>query len=75
MSPQWHGRRCRVCGGTPDEVGPISGTGHCFEHANEKFQDNLTQLVEHSGPQFEHWRRRLAASVGATLPNDLQQSA
>jgi len=70
MSPQWHGKRCRICGGTPDEVGPISGTGLCFQHADELRADNLTQLVEHKGPRFEHWRRQLAASVGATLPDD-----
>lgn len=29
---------------------------------------NLTDLVTHSGPWFEHWRYRIAASVGAVLP-------
>jgi hypothetical protein len=70
MSPQWHGKRCKHCGGIPEEVGPISGSGKCEACARERNVDNLTQLIEHKGPQFEHWRRRLAASVGAQLPDD-----
>lgn len=75
MSPQWHGTRCKVCRGLPDQVGPISGTGLCEKHATELFVDNLTQLIEHKGPKFDHWRRRLAASVGASLPDDDRQLA
>jgi hypothetical protein len=29
------------------------------------------QLHEHSGPHFEAWRRKVAASVGATLLDEL----
>lgn len=70
MSPQWHGKRCKVCGGTPEEVGPISGTGLCFEHADERRAANLEQLVAHNGPHFKHWRRKTLAAFGVTLPED-----
>jgi len=32
--------------------------------------ENAMQLHEHSGPFFEHWRRKVAASVGAVLLDD-----
>lgn len=75
MSPQWHGKRCKVCNGWPEEVGPISGTALCEKCATELITDNLAQLVEHRGPNFHRWRRRLAASVGASLPDDDRQTA
>jgi len=64
-----------VCGGQPHEVGPISGSGLCAEHALERFTDNLVQLVEHDGPRFEHWRKQLAKSVGFGLADEESATA
>ena len=75
MSPQWHGKRCKVCGGYPQDVGPISATSLCQTHATERLNDNIAQLYEHRGPNFRKWRQGMAASVGATLPDEIQQSA
>ena len=32
-------------------------------------------LKAHDGPEFRHWRNRLAASVGGVLLDDLQERA
>jgi hypothetical protein len=32
--------------------------------------DNALELNAHKGPYFDHWRRRVAASVGALLVDD-----
>lgn len=70
----WRGhttRNCKICGRLrePDErfsargKCPACGLGHCV--------DNAIQLHEHDGPWFEHWRRKVAASVGAVLLDEL----
>lgn len=33
---------------------------------------NRRQLREHAGPWFHHWRRGVAASVGALLVDELE---
>jgi hypothetical protein len=32
---------------------------------------NVHELRAHDGPAWQRWRRAMAASVGATLPEDL----
>lgn len=64
----WHPATCKVCGAHFESVGTISQTGLCPEHSLERMVDNLVQLKQHSGPRFDHWRRRIAASVGASIP-------
>jgi hypothetical protein len=71
MCPQWHRRSCYVCGGIPEEVGPISGTGLCFEHAEERRAANLAQLVTGEGPYFDHWARRVYMSARKRLLDEL----
>ena len=66
----WRRKHSLICFGCgrerePDETFsargkcPACGIGHCV--------DNAVQLNAHSGPWFEHWRKRVAASVGAML--------
>jgi hypothetical protein len=43
------------------------GIGRCIE--------NALALNAHKGPYFEHWRRRVAASVGAMLVDEPDESA
>lgn len=43
------------------------GIGHCV--------DNAVELNAHRGPYFEHWRRRVAASVGALLVDETEEGA
>lgn len=74
MCPQWHPGSCKVCGGTPAEVGDISGTGLCRTHAEERRKANLLQLAEKSGPYYDRWRRRSFMVAYARLLDD-QRSA
>jgi hypothetical protein len=65
---RYHPSACRVCGVTAAEVGNISALGYCREHGIERALENQEQLRAHAGPLFDHWRARMAASVGAVLP-------
>lgn len=67
---RWHPSYCRVCGRTVAETGHISATGKCLDCAELLALENNAQMRAHSGPCFQHWRRRMAASVGAVLPDD-----
>lgn len=35
---------------------------------------NMTNLVAHDGPFFDHWRRRAVASYGAIIPDEAKAS-
>lgn len=69
--PHFHPARCKVCGRHGSEVGGISQTGLCPEHSKQRFLDNLEAMKTMSGPYARNWRRRMAASVGALLVDDV----
>jgi len=52
-------RRCRVCGGSPELVGPISARGLCQADAEAHQLANTAQLRARSGPMFEHWYEQM----------------
>jgi hypothetical protein len=62
-------RNCTLCGGHDSEVGPISWRGKCHNCGKERLTTAITELAEHRGPTFAYWRTRIAASVGATIPD------
>jgi hypothetical protein len=35
--------------------------------------ENYRELRAHSGPWFQHWRRRTAAAIGAVLVDELER--
>ena len=37
--------------------------------------ENAVQLHYHNGPRFDHWRQRIAASVGAIIPERLDATS
>jgi len=49
----------------------MSWVGYCSFCGPEIREIANRQMHAHSGPYFELWRRGMAASVGAVLPNDL----
>jgi hypothetical protein len=51
-------------------VGSLSARGKCQSCGADHSIENATQLHEHRGPYFEHWRVRVAASVGGVLLDD-----
>lgn len=38
--------------------------------AEQRIRGNMYGMVTMSGPYAQHWRKRMAASVGATLPDE-----
>jgi len=61
---------CQACGKHESEVGPISWRGKCGTCGPAIAERANDELHNHAGPTFEHWRRRLAASVGAVIPDN-----
>ena len=62
---------CRICERPVEEVGRLSARGKCEGCGRDRMNGNYDQLRAHAGEHFEHWRRRGAASYGATLLDDL----
>jgi predicted RNA-binding Zn-ribbon protein involved in translation (DUF1610 family) len=59
--------RCKTCGRLMQPGELLSWTVQCPECGERAQIENKRELVAHHGPHFEHWRRRIAASVGASL--------
>ena len=59
---------CAICGKHAAEVGVLSHNRLCATCGVERFEDNLVALKTMNGPFALRWRQRLAASVGAVLP-------
>jgi hypothetical protein len=62
---------CRGCDRPVDVCGPLSKRGICAGCGRQRENDNYDHLTGHGGAYFDHWRRRTAASLGATLLDDL----
>ena len=48
----------------------MSHTRLCPECGPLALAEAVTQQVNHDGPIFQHWRRRIAASVGAAIRDE-----
>jgi hypothetical protein len=66
---------CKECGRHVDEVGPLSWSGLCSDHSKERLVSNIDQMHSRSGPNFQKWRRSMAASVGGVILDDLTPKA
>jgi hypothetical protein len=60
-------RICRECGRHADECGPLSHTRLCGDCGPARLAASVVEQIEHDGPIFQHWRARIAASVGAVV--------
>jgi len=56
-------------------VGPISWRGKCGDCGPRLAEQAADELHYHSGPVFDLWRVRIAASVGAVLLDEPRESA
>ena len=65
-------KTCRNCGRHSDEVGEMSHTRLCRDCGPLLLAASVIEQVNHDGPTFQHWRRRIAASVGAVVADDLK---
>jgi len=72
--PDLRRKTCQRCKRATDEAGPISWTGKCERCAVALAEANYLALITHSGPEFVHWRRRIAASVGGVLLDDARDA-
>lgn len=64
-------QNCRECGRHKSEAGELSHTRLCADCGKRIKLDVINQLHYHEGPWFNHWRVRIAASVGAVIPERL----
>jgi len=65
--PRFDYKRCKRCGERDAAIGLLSHERLCQDCGEEIRLANNRELAAHTGPAFDHWRRRVAASVGATL--------
>jgi hypothetical protein len=66
---------CRSCGREREEGELFSRRGKCEECGEGRMIENRRQLRAHDGPWFVHWRRAVAAAVGAILLDELATDA
>ena len=64
-------KNCRVCQRHESEVGPLSHNRLCASCSGSRFGGNLVAMKTMTGPFAHHWRQRMAASVGAVIPERL----
>jgi len=71
----WTKPYCKLCERHTVECGSLSTRGKCKD-CREAMEHLWTgSLHYHDGPVFLEWRRRVAASVGAVLLDDLETLA
>lgn len=58
---------CKICRKDQAEVGLVSARGKCAVCGEALALENFRQLAAHSGPMFDHWRRRTLAAFGVVL--------
>lgn len=72
----WRGHAAIVCKGCDrhvDECGPLSARYLCAECGERRMIENRRDLQSLSGPYFHHFRRRLVASFGGVLVDELEE--
>jgi hypothetical protein len=72
----WRGDKrlfCKVCGRAREEGERFSVRGKCDTCGPAMVIVNATQLHEHRGPFFDHWRMRSLAALGG-VPLDASRS-
>jgi hypothetical protein len=62
---------CRNCGAPGRRRRERSAGGYCRVCGPAVAEKAQWEMHFHDGPTFEKWRRSMAASVGALLPDDL----
>ena len=73
--PRLDYKNCKNCGRHVSECGVLSNTRLCADCGLERLNASVHEQIAHNGPIFDHWRRRIAASVGAIPLDDLRRSA
>jgi hypothetical protein len=69
--PDIRRKRCRLCNRHEREIGLLSWQGYCGDCGIELLTENVHQMHDRRGPNFDRWRRAMAASVGGVLVDDV----
>lgn len=64
-------KTCRVCRRRECEVGALSWNGYCETCGIDLLTDNVHQMIDRRGPNFDRWRRSMALCVGGVLLDDV----
>ena len=72
MSPDHRRAFCQRCRRHRNEAGDISWDGLCDRCYRSAVYSNIEQMMDRSGPNFDKWRRSMAASVGGIILDDLR---
>jgi hypothetical protein len=67
--------QCQRCRRHRSEAGDISWDGLCDPCAREAVAANIEQMMDRSGPNFDKWRRSMAACVGGVLLDESRERA
>ena len=68
-------QNCRICERHVSACGDLSKRGKCQDCALALMEANAVGIAAHTGPFFNYWRERMAASVGAKILDDRQDAA
>jgi hypothetical protein len=69
--PRLDYKNCRGCGKNVDEVGVLSHTRLCVRCGAELNARAALEQHHHHGEFFQLWRRRIVASAGGVLLDDV----
>lgn len=69
--PDYRRTTCRVCNRHVSVCGPLSWQGYCIDDSLALLNDNVGQMMARKGPNFDRWRRNMAASVGGVILDDV----
>jgi hypothetical protein len=61
---------CKHCRRHRDEAGELSWNGYCVTCFQEAITSNVRQMEARKGPNFDKWRRSMAACVGGVILDD-----
>jgi len=68
--PRLNYKWCKECNGHVTEVGVLSHNRLCAVCSDKRRRSAALSMSAHSGPEFEKWRRSMAACVGASFSDD-----
>lgn len=73
--PDFRRANCKNCKRHRDECGPLSWSGLCAICGPMLAEQNADDLHFHRGEGLRRWRLGMAASIGAVLVDEADESA
>jgi hypothetical protein len=63
-------KACKACGRPVYDRSELTYRGYHVECGARVQRDYIDSLIAHSGPGFDHWRRRSLAALGVNVLDD-----